>query len=80
VTERISPTRWRKTQGEPLELGSTHGCYTVVREASSLGSGRRYWVRCPHGRELVKRAYDLRKAPTQCRVCPQCRACPQEAK
>ena len=68
---RSSPTRWRKEQGQPLELGSTQGCYTVLREASSLGNGRRYWVRCPHGRELVKRAYDLRKAPTECRGCSQ---------
>ena len=63
-------THWRRDrQGQRLEPGSTHGCYVVLREASSLGSGLRYWVRCPHGREYVKRAHDLRKAPSSCRAC-----------
>lgn len=69
----ISPARWRRReqQVQRLELGSTQGCYVVLREASSLGSGLRYWVRCPHGREYVKSAHDLRKAPGSCRACAQ---------
>lgn len=64
------PSLWRCKQKErPIEIGSTLGCYVVLREASSMGSGLRYWVRCPHGREYVKRAHDLRKAPSSCRAC-----------
>lgn len=59
-----SPAYWklhRDQPGKPVEIGFKKGLIEVISEAPSIGSGRRYRVRCQCGKERVLLSAHIRR-------------------